>query len=116
MSGRLVILSVGTNSAKECESVHRQLLELSVDLAKTHGYVSVSASEMDAGEELEIEAGENLYYDDQTLTRATNALVDDGFLSATANNIINTLLNNGFLLREQNAPAAATNDESIRAS
>jgi hypothetical protein len=102
MDTRLVSLSVGVGGDEDFARTFQDLSELGRNLGVTHEYVSVSASTMH--EDLHEEAaGEDLYFDENTLFKVRQALISAivGLTEENVNDAINAMQNVGIVFRER---------------
>lgn len=115
MAGRMISLTVGCRETDESKNTFELLSQITAELAMTHHYATISSfepSDEDDGPVCEFDNHEDLYHDDNTLTKVWLVLRDQGVPTERAQNIINDLHNIGILIRER-IPVSPVNAEGV---
>lgn len=101
-SDRVVSLSVATTGSEDFFGIFQDLSELARNLGVNHNYVSVTTTLVDDDEDPHDEpAGEDLYYDDNTLEKVREVMMNCGLTGDVVIAVINDLQNAGILFRER---------------
>lgn len=110
MMDRLISLGVGTSGDDDFNQTYQDFSELARSLGVSHDYVSMTAQTVGDDEESDDDASEELYHDENTLSKVRSAmmsvLISHYGSSPIANNavitdLINEMQTAGILFRER---------------
>lgn len=101
---RMISLTVGTVGVEQYLETFERMSSMTLDFAEGHGYVSLSAQEVDNEAEPELPP-ENLHYDENTLVKVRNVLFEAvgpyGHGDSYVDDLMHALQNAGILFRER---------------
>ena len=116
---RLISLSVGVTGVEDYVRTFEDISELARNMVESHEYVNVSASVIGAPDEDEpCCKHEHLHYDDQTLVKVRQTLMDSvapyGYSDYVVDQLLYDLQNAGILFRERKPSTEKLVDQLLK--